>query len=129
MSLSTRDFAQLTDELQTIYAEHSENAIANAVGLQVFDVGTTELKNFEHQILHGVAGIERLSEGGDLPRINGDEGDNITFVQAHYGAIVPITKDMRIFDLFSKMESVVKSVVDDSWDKIDQSMADVLLNG
>ena len=129
MPLSTRDFAQLTDELQTIYEEHSSNAIADAVGLQVFDVAQTELKNFEHQILHGVAGIENLAEGQDLPRINGNEGDNITYTQSRYGAIVPITKDMRIFDLFAKMEGVVRSVVDEAWDKIDQSMADVLLNG
>ena len=129
MPLSTRDFAQLTDELQSIYAEHSANAIANAVGLQVFDVMETELKTFEHQILHGVAGIENLPEGADLPRVNGNEGDNISYTQSRYGAIVPITKDMRIFDLYAKMEGVVRSVVDDAWDKIDQSLADVLLLG
>lgn len=50
-------------------------------------------------------------------------------MQSRYGAIVPITKDMRIFDLYAKMEGVVRSVVDDAWDKIDQSLADVLLNG
>jgi len=129
MPLSTRDFAQLNDDLQTIYAEHSDLAVKEAVGLQVFNVAETELKTFEHQILHGVAGIENLPEGAALPRVNGNEGDNISYTQSRYGAIVPITKDMRIFDLYSKMEGVVKSIVDDAWDKIDQSLADVLLNG
>lgn len=82
MPLLTKDFEQLTDELQTVYAEHSENAIADATGLQVFDVGATELKNFEHQILHGVAGIEKLAEDGNLPRVNGDEGRIIALIKS-----------------------------------------------
>jgi hypothetical protein len=77
MPLSTRDFPQLTDELQEVYAEHSANAIANAVGLQVFDVIGTELKTFEHQILHGVSGIEALAESAALPRVSGNEGKAI----------------------------------------------------
>jgi len=55
--------------------------------------------------------------------------DNITYVQKHFGAIAPITKSMRKFDMFAKMENVIKSLVDDAWSKIDQSLADTLLLG
>lgn len=129
MSLSTRDFAQLTDELQSIYNEASANAIADAVGLSVFDVGETNLLNYEHQILHGVKGVEEVSEGQNLPRLNSEEGDNITYTQRYFGAIAAITKKMRKFELFNQMQSLINSLVDDAWNKIDQSLADILLNG
>lgn len=129
MSINLKDFPQLTDELQTIYEEASSNAIADAVGLQVFDVGETSLLNFEHQVLHGIAGVERVADGADLPRLNSEEGDNITYVQRHYGAIAPITKSMRKFDMFAKMQGLIESLVDDAWNKIDQSLADILLLG
>ena len=129
MPLSTRDYAQLTDELQEVYNEASMESVSDAVGLEVFDIGETALLNYEHQILHGVAGIEEVAEGSDLPKINSEEGDNITYVQRYFGAIASITKKMRKFDLFDQMQSLVRSLIDDSWSKIDQSLADVLLNG
>ena len=129
MPLSTRDYAQLTEELQDVYNESSAQAIADAVGLKVFDVGETNLLNYEHQILHGVEGIEEVAEGQNLPRVSSEEGDNITFTQRYFGAIVPITKKMRKFELTNQMMSLVRSIVDDAWDKIDQSLADILLNG
>jgi len=129
MPLSTRDFAQLTDELQDIYNEASAEAVADAVGLEVFDIGETALLNYEHQILHGVSGIEEVAEGADLPKVNSEEGDNITYSQRYFGAIASITKKMRKFDLFDAMNDVVSSLVDDAWEKIDQSLADILLYG
>ncbi len=36
---------------------------------------------------------------------------------------------MRMFDLFGKIEAEVKNLTSDAFDSIDQSMADVLLNG
>lgn len=129
MPLSTGDFAQLTDELQEVYSESSMNAIADAKGLEVFDVGETNLLNFEHQILHGISGIEEVAERSDLPKINSEEGDNITYSQRYFGAIASITKKMRKFDLFDQMNDLVGSLVDDAWSKIDQSLADILLYG
>jgi hypothetical protein len=129
MPLSTRDFGQLTDELQSIYAEQSQNAIADAIGLTIFNVGETNLLNYEHQILHGLAGIEEVPEGKDLPRLNSEEGDNITYTQRYFGANAPITKKMRKFDLYGKMQDLIRSLVDDAWNKIDQSLADMILNG
>lgn len=129
MPLSTRDFAQLTEELQDIYNESSSEAVADAVGLEVFDIGETSLLNYEHQILHGVSGIEEVAEGADLPKVNSEEGDNITYSQRYFGAIASITKKMRKFDLFDAMNDVISSLVDDAWEKIDQSLADILLYG
>ena len=129
MSLSTRDFAQLTEELQDVYNEASMSSIADAMGLEIFDVGETNLLNYEHQILHGIKGIEEVAEGADLPKAYSEEGDNITYSQRYFGGIASITKKMRKFDLFDQMKSVVSSIVDDAWNKIDQSLADIILYG
>jgi hypothetical protein len=128
-SLSARDYAELTDELQDVFNETSASAIADAIGLQVFDVGETNLLNYEHQILHGVKGIEEVADGANLPKVNSQQGDNITYVQRYFGAIVAITKKLRKFELTNQMQSLVRSIVDDAWNKIDQSLADILLYG
>lgn len=129
MPLSNRDFEQLTEELQEVYVESSAEAVADAMGLEIFDTGETNLLNYEHQILHGVTGIEEVAEGADLPKINAEEGDNITYTQRYFGAAASITKKMRKFDLYDKMKELVESLVDDAWSKIDQSLADILLYG
>lgn len=43
--------------------------------------------------------------------------------------IVSVTKDMRMFDLYDEIVSLVKNASQDAFDKIDQSLADVFLYG
>lgn len=129
MSLQTSDFSGLTDDLQSIFNEVSKNKVAENVGFKVFDVKDTDRRTYDHRILHGLAGVRRVSQSQDLPRVSGEQGDSATYTQERFGAIVPITKDMRKFELYDEMNSLVKSITEDAWDKIDQSMADVLLKG
>jgi len=84
---------------------------------------------YDHLILHGVAAIKRVAEGQDLPRLTTEEGDNITYTQEYYGAIVPITKKMRKFYLHDQIESIVRSASADAFDKVYQSMADLIGHG
>lgn len=127
--INTSDFASLTDDLQSIFNETAERTVAEMKGKEVFDVSETERKTHDHLVLHGMSGIKRVAEGSDLPNIQSNEGDNITFTQKYYGGLVAITKLMRKFDLHNQMESLVRSVATDAWEKVDQSMADVLTNG
>lgn len=127
--ITRADYASLTDDLQSIFGEVSNNAIAEMVGKQVFDVFDTNRRTYDHLILHGVEGIQEVTPGQDLPRVTSEEGDSITYTQRYFGALVPITKDMRKFDLYNQIESVARSIIQDGWDKFDQSLADVLLNG
>ncbi len=99
------------------------------VGNKVFEVKDTDRRTFDHLILHGLDVIQKVAQGADLPSATVVEGDSITYTQARYGGIVSVTKDMRLFDLHDQIESIVKSAADDAFHKIDQSMADVLLNG
>jgi len=55
--------------------------------------------------------------------------DSVTWTQERFGALVSVTKDMRLFDLYDAIEGTVRSVTDASFNDIDQSFADVILNG
>ena len=129
MAITVADFNALTDDLQTIFNEASRNAIAEMKGQTFFDVKDTDRRTYDHLVLHGMAGIERVAEGSDLPALSTVQGDNITYTQKRYGALVSVTKDMRKFDLHDQIQSIVKSVAQDGFDKVDQSMADVLSHG
>lgn len=129
MPITVSDFSSLTDDLQSIFRETAEAAIADMKGQMIFDVKDTDRRTYDHLVLHGQAGIERVAEGSDLPTVTSVEGDSITYTQKRYGAVVPITKDMRMFDLYDAIEGQVRSITQDGFDKVDQSMADVLLHG
>jgi hypothetical protein len=127
--ITKADFSSLTDDLQSIFNETAKTKVAEMKGNQVFNVFDTTRLTYDHLILHGLSGIQRVADGQDLPKINSEEGDTISWVQDYYGAIVSITKKMRKFDLYDQMTSLVKSIVTDAFDSIDQSLADVLGNG
>jgi len=127
--ITASDFASLTDDLQSIFNETAKTKVAEMKGNKIFRVFDTNRLTYDHLILHGLSGIQRVADGQDLPKVNSEEGDTITWTQEYYGAIASITKKMRKFDLYDQMTSLVRSLVTDAFDKIDQSLADVLGNG
>jgi hypothetical protein len=129
MAILTTDFPKLTDDLQDIFNESAKNAIADMVGFQIFKVEDTNRLTYDHLILHGLGGVKKVAEGEDLASDTLVEGDNVTWTQNYYGGLVSVTKKMRKFDLYDQIEGLVRSKVDAVFNQIDQSMADVLLNG
>lgn len=129
MAITVSDFSSLTDDLESIFNEVARTKIADMKGLQLFDVRDEQRRTHDHLVLHNAAGIKEVTPGGDLPTINSDEGDSITYTQRYFGGLVPVTKEMRLFDLHDQIESLARSVTEDAFDKIDQSMADTLLYG
>jgi len=129
MPITTSDFTALTDDLQSIFNEVAKRKVSDNVGFQVFNVFDTSRRTYDHLVLHGVSGIKEVAQGQDLPKVLGEQGDDITWTQRYFGAIVDITKAMRKFDLYNQIESVVRSISDDAFDKVDQSLADKLING
>jgi len=127
--ITTADFESLTDNIESIYNEVTKTKLAKMIGPTFFNVSDTDRKTHEHLILHGVTGIEDVSEGQDFPRVTTEQGDTITWTQRHFGAIVPVTKDMRKFDLHNQIRTVVQSITSDSWDKLEQDYADTFLYG
>lgn len=127
--ITINDYPALTLDLQDIFVEGAKSKIASSVGLGVFKVADSMRKSYIHQVLHGIAGIQRVTGGQDLQRIGGEEGDQITWTQERFGAIAAVTGDMRMFDLYDEIIGQVKSLVEDAFDKVDQSYADVLTQG
>ena len=127
--ITSKDFPSLTDDLQEIFDEVAARKVSENVGFRVFNVFDTNRLSYDYLILHGLEGIKKVAEGADLPAITGEEGDTATWTQSYYGGIVPVTKKMRKFDLYDQITNRVKSVTEDAFDKIDQSLADVLIQG
>lgn len=127
--ITAEDFPALTDDLQSIFNETAKSEIAQMKSPKIFNIFDTDRLTYDHLILHGVAGIQRVADGQDLPKINSEEGDSITWTQDYYGAIFSVTKKMRKFDLHNQIKQLPKTLVEDAFHKIEQSLADVLLYG
>ncbi|MCK9599004.1 MAG: hypothetical protein M0R06_08195 [Sphaerochaeta sp.] len=130
MILST-DLPKLRDYLDEIFLESSADSIAEMVGPTIFGVQETEKWSYEYQVEHGVSGIKELADGEELPEVTAAEGDSITWTQREFGAKVTVTARTRKFNDYNspKITAMVRSVTEDAWEKIDQSLADVLLHG
>lgn len=129
MAILTTDFNALTDDMQEIFNEVAKTSMDTLEGFKIFNIKDTDRKTYEYLVIHGLEGIKKIAEGADLPTVSTVQGDTITATQSRYGAIVSVTKDMRLFDLYDQIESVVRSITEDAFQKVDQSLADVLLNG
>jgi len=127
--ITKNDFDALTDDMQSIFNEVASTSIAEMKGNKIFSVTDTNRRTFDHLILHGISGIQEVTPGQDLPTLTTEQGDTITYTQRYFGGLVPVTKEMRKFDLYNQIESIIRSVSEDGFDKIDQSYADALLYG
>ncbi len=127
--ITQSDFSSLTSYIDSIFNEVAQKKVAENVGFSIFDVADTNKRSHEHLLLHGMSGIKKVTPGEDLPNILGIQGDTITWTQSYYGATASITKEMRLFDLYNQIDSVIKSISQDSFDKVDQSLADRLTGG
>jgi hypothetical protein len=127
--ITVKDFPALTDDLQSIFNEVAKTKVAAMKGNKVFNVFDTERRTFDHLILHGISGIKEVTPGQDLPNILTEQGDSITWTQRYFGGIASVTKEMRKFDLHNQIDTLIRSLGTDAFDKVDQSLADVILYG
>lgn len=127
--ITTADFTTLTQKLNEWFNEAASLAVAEWIGSEIFDVGETNWQTYNGLILNGAAKFDRAAEGGQLPSGTIAEGDGMSITQKRYGGRVGISKDMRMFDRYDQIEEVVKDMAQFAFDRIDQSQADVLLNG
>jgi len=129
MAITVSDFPALTDDLQEIFNETSRNKIADVVGSSIFEVKDTERRTFDHLVIHGLGKPQEVTPGQDIPKLNTNEGDSVTYTQRYFGRAFDVTKEMRKFDLYDTIRSLPKTLADSAFDSIDQSLADALLNG
>lgn len=124
--ITVADFPALVDDLEGIWNEAMKVKIGEMVGNQIFEVRDTNRRTFDHIVLHGVGGVSEVTPGQDLPVVNTDEGDSITWTQRYFGGRFNVTKEMRMFDLHEQIEGLARTLVEDAFDQVDQSYADVL---
>lgn len=127
--LTTADYPALTEKLNEVFNESAQSQVEEWVGKQIFDIPDTDWKTFDYTVIHGTGRFSRVAEGADLPTVTSQEGDSAAWTQKRYGENIIVTKDMRKFDRYDQMEEAVHSAVDEAFNKIDQSQAEVLLNG
>lgn len=130
MAIRVTDFQALTTYLDEVTNEVRDNKVAGmGAASMLFNFSDEQRRTHIEQILHGVKGMEHVADGSNYPRVSGEEGDQFTLTQSQYGAIVPVTQLMREWDLTSEITEVATSVMDEAMDKLDQSLADILLRG
>lgn len=129
MAITTTDYATLTQKLNEWYNESAKERVASWTGQELFDVSETDWQTYNYLITNGIAKFDRVAEGQQLPVASSVEGDSVSATQRRFGGRISITKDMRMFNRYSDMKWAVKSNVDFAFDRIDQSQADLLLNG
>lgn len=129
MAITTSDFNTLTLKLNEWYNEATADAISEWVGKDLFDCGETNWQVYNYLQLYGAAKFDRIAEGAQFPLASVVEGDSANATQHRFGGRCSITKDMRMFDRYDQIEEVVKDNANFAIDRIDQSQADLLLNG
>jgi hypothetical protein len=127
--ITTANFPSLTEQLNEWYNEAAVDAVEGWIGQQFFDVGQTDWQTYTYLQLYGAAKFERVAEGAQLPLATTSEGDSVTATQRRFGGRVSVTKDMRMFERYDQMMEIVKDNVNFAFDRIDQSFADLWLNG
>lgn len=129
MAITVEDFKSLTEDLQDIFNEVAKAKTSEMVGPTIFNVEDTNRRTFEHLILHGAGIPSKVTPGQELPLVDMEEGDKITWTQKYYGNAIAITKEMRMFDLYNQIEQLVRSLPEGAFSAIEQSMADILGHG
>lgn len=127
--ITTADFTTLTQKLNEWFNEAASLAVESWIGQELYDVGETNWQVYNGLILNGAAKFDRVAEGGQLPAGTIAEGDSASFTQKRYGGRISVSKDMRMFDRYDQIQEVVQDNAQFAFDRIDQSQADLLLNG
>jgi hypothetical protein len=126
---STSAFNTLTGKLNKLFLEFAKNRMADVKGMQYFDWFKTDWYVYNSLTINALGGAEAAAEGAQLPALTAVEGDSVSVTQQRVGARPIITKDMILFDRTDSMRRLVRTAVDTTFHKIDQSMADLLLRG
>ncbi len=132
MQLTTKDFPAVTKEVNSQFNTSMKQRVQSSFGLKLFGVSKTNLLDHKHLLMHGMGKLRKIGGEGAEYGISGSrEGDSITWTQEGYQDGAAITKKMRMFwrSQNGSFMSQIKTLTENAFDTIDQSMADVLSYG
>jgi hypothetical protein len=132
MALTTADYLDEMEHLKIlddIFNDAVKEKISEVVGLKIFEEKTKKRRNTTYEVGVGLTGVTAIAEGADYPEATGEEPNTLSLRKNKYGANVVITEEMKWYDEYDQLEDRIRSIVDDGFDKLDLSLAEILLNG
>lgn len=132
MVMKTPDYWDQTSHLKMIdeiFQESMKDKLDDLVLLRIFDEETNSHRNDTILIEDGLTGVSFIPENSEYPDAEVGESSTFTMQKFKYGAKVLITEEMKKYNEIGSMKERIRSIVDDGMEKIEQSLADILLNG
>ena len=132
MVVKTHDYWDQTSHLKMIdeiYQESMKEKLDDLVLLRIFDEETNNHRNDTIVIEEWLTGVAYIPENSEYPDAKPWDSDSYTMEKAKYGAKVLITEEMKRYNEIGSMKERIRSIVDDWMEKIEQSLADILLYG
>jgi hypothetical protein len=131
-ALTTADYFDEMEHLKIlddIFNDAVKEKISEVVGLKIFDEKTKKRRNTTYEVGVGLTGVTAIAEGANYPEASGEEPNTLSLRKSKYGANVVVTEEMKIFDEYDQLEDRVRSIVDDALDKLDTTLAEILIYG
>lgn len=132
MTVNTPSYWDQTSHLKMIdevFQESVKDKLSDLIGLKLFDEESNSKRNDTTLIEDGLTGVGFIPEGAEYGNARPGESTTFTFQKFKYGAKVVITEEMKLYNEHGSMEARIRSIVDEGFDMIDQSLADILLRG
>lgn len=131
MVMKTTDYRDQTSHLKMIdeiFQESMKDKLSEMVLMRIFDEETNSHRNDTILIEEWLSGVSYIPENSEYPDANPWESATFTMQKFKYGAKVLITEEMKKYNEIGSMKERIRSIVDDGMEKIEQSLADILLN-
>lgn len=120
----------LNGDLTDVFDERAASKVDKDTGNKIFMVEGHDEYNSSYQILPSTGGVRRIIEWEDMPAIASAQGFKKVYTTKQYGGSFYVTKPMwkYLSQKYPEIKKLCTSLVDDLFDKMDQSLADVLNN-
>lgn len=132
MAIQTKDYWDQTSHLKMIdeiYQESMKEKLDDLVLLRIFDEESNSHRNDTILIEEWLKGVSYIPENSEYPDAEPGDSDTYTMQKYKYGAKVLITEEMKLYNEIGSMKERIRSIVDEWMEKIEQSLADILLYG
>lgn len=117
-------------KIDRFFNEAMKHKLADMVGLrELFDEETVIRRNSTQLVGTGLTGVTKVNEGEDFPEARKEPSRTITYTKTKYGADVVVTYEAKLYDEYKQVAKDIRTIVDDGMDKIDHSLAEILLRG
>ena len=128
----TTDYWDQTSHLKMIdefFDEAMSKNIDKVVWLDLFDEEFNNHKNDTILLEDWVAWVKYIPENSEYPDAEPWETSSMILTKYKYGAKIVITEEMKLYNQIGSMQKRIGSIVADGLEKLDQSLADILLHG